>query len=72
MLKLVDAFIVLRAIRLGYEILSDSDMNAWWRKGGECIGPYSTLEEAANHAVHHHNKQLMQELFGEKYDKGGI
>lgn len=48
---MTDAFVIMQATRLGYEIISDSDNKAWFRKGGKTVGPYQTLEDASYAAI---------------------
>jgi hypothetical protein len=48
---MTDAFVIMQASRLGYEIMSDSDNRAWYRKDGKTVGPYKTLEDASYAAI---------------------
>ena len=56
-----DAFIVMDAVRLGYEILTIDD-KIYFRKKHPVIGPYRTLDEAAKAAIDDHCKTVRSEL----------
>lgn len=48
---MTDAVPIMRAYRLGYEIVSDRDLNAWFVKDDRKVGPYKKLEDAAYAAI---------------------
>ena len=62
MLKVSDPFVIMDANRLGYDILSDSDRNAWYRKNNRLVGPFKTLEEAALSAINEDYVRKAEEL----------
>lgn len=51
---MTDAFVIMQATRLGYEIMSDSDNMAWYRKDNKVTGPFKTLDDAAYAAINEH------------------
>ena len=57
---MTDAFVIMKASRLGYEIISDQDNNAWYRgkEDRKLIGPFKTLEDASYAAIKNHETQL--------------
>jgi len=63
---MTDAIPILNATRLGYEIISDSENMAWYRKGDRMVGPYKTLEEASYAAISdHETNELVNGLWEE-------
>jgi hypothetical protein len=48
---MTDIVPIKEAFRLGYEITSDSDCNAWYLRGNRRVGPYKRLEDAAYAAI---------------------
>ena len=48
---MTDIVPIREAFRLGYEIVSDSECNAWYLKDGKSVGPYKRLEDAAYAAL---------------------
>ena len=60
---MTDAIPILNATRLGYEILSDSNNDAWFRvKGGREVGPFKTLEEASYAAIRDYEDRKIAEI----------
>lgn len=60
---MTDAIPILNATRLGYEILSDSNNDAWFRiKGGKEVGPFKTLEEASYAAIQDHEDRKITKI----------
>jgi len=64
--KMTDAFVIMQATRLGYEIMSDSDNMAWHRKNNKVTGPFKTLDDAAYAAINEHE---VDEAYG-AFEKG--
>jgi hypothetical protein len=62
-LKKADAFAVMAATRLGYEILTDSTGEFWYRKHkSKCIGPFSSIQSAVQGAIDEYDNLRMQEF----------
>jgi len=57
---MTDAFVIMKATRLGYEIISDQNNDAWYRKKEDrkLIGPFKTLEDASYAAIGEYETQL--------------
>ena len=63
---MTDALAIMRATKLGYEILSDSDNLAWFRKGDKMEGPFKTLDDAAYAAIDDDAMRRWQEIHNEE------
>ena len=59
---MTDAFVIMQATRLGYEIISDDVKRAWYRKNGKLVGPYKTLEDASYAAIEDHEIRQYKDL----------
>ena len=62
---MTDAFVIMQASRLGYDIISDSDNMAWYRKDGKMVGPYKTLEDASYAAIEDHEIKQYEGILDE-------
>ena len=58
-----DPFVIMRARRLGYEIISDSNQDAWYREGNRLVGPFKTLDEAAVAAIDEDYVRTAERIF---------
>jgi hypothetical protein len=73
-LEASDAFAVMAANRLGYEILTGNDGSVWYRKSsGICIGPFQSVKAAVRGAINEYDRLMREEFFNhaESYDRGG-
>lgn len=63
---MTDALAIMRATKLGYEIISDNDNLAWFRKDGKMEGPFKTLDDAAYAAIDDDAMRRWQEIHHEE------
>lgn len=46
-----DAYMIIKAMRFGYDLIQDEDGLYWHRKGGKMEGPFNIIDDAARNAV---------------------
>jgi len=73
---MVDAVVILKALRLDYDLIEDSDGMFWHRKGSRMEGPFKNMDSAAYAALDDHqfnseaNNEKMVSSTGADFDAG--
>lgn len=63
LLEKSDAFAIMAANRLGYEILTDERGSAWYRKNdGDCVGPFKGVKSAVKGAINEYDRIKWEEF----------
>jgi hypothetical protein len=56
-----DAYSIIKAMRIGYDLIQDEDGLYWHRKNDKMEGPFPSIDDAARNAIIDHEYEQGQQ-----------